>query len=66
MINVNQKRKSDVILKSRKPILITCPHCWTDQRTQRNFCYQCGAKFIYLDELCSSKPLSCILSLSNL
>ena len=50
MNNSRPLEQKDVILASRKQNIITCPHCWTDQRTDRSFCYQCGAEFIYLDE----------------
>lgn len=39
-----------VMVESREQKFITCPHCWTDQRTDRDFCYGCGAEFIFLDE----------------
>jgi len=47
--NKNTKEKQ-VIVKSRSIKIITCPYCWTDQRTERDFCYRCGAGFIYLDD----------------
>ena len=39
-----------VMVESREQKFITCPHCWTDQRTDRDFCYGCGAVFFYLNE----------------
>jgi hypothetical protein len=39
-----------VMVESRGQKFVTCPHCWTDQRTDRDFCYRCGSAFIYLDE----------------
>jgi predicted amidophosphoribosyltransferase len=42
--------KKHVMVESRKQRFVTCPHCWTEQRTERNFCYFCGAEFVYLDE----------------
>ena len=35
---------------SRSQKIVTCPHCWTTQRTERDRCYQCGAIFRYRDE----------------
>lgn len=40
----------DVLIPSRTVKSVTCPHCWTDQRTERDFCYHCGAAFHYQDE----------------
>ncbi|MBR0596815.1 hypothetical protein [Sinanaerobacter chloroacetimidivorans] len=40
----------DAFCFSRKCRTVTCPHCWTDQRADRNFCYRCGIKFMYADE----------------
>lgn len=34
----------------RPPIALTCPHCWTEQRAERNRCYRCGAEFCFDDE----------------
>lgn len=45
-----QPKIKSVIVKSRAQKYVTCPHCWTDQRTERDFCYRCGAAFVYLDE----------------
>lgn len=42
--------KQHVLFQTRKDRIVTCPYCWTDQRTERNFCYQCGAGFSYGDE----------------
>lgn len=50
---MHEKTESDrkhVMVESRKQKFVTCPHCWTEQRTERNFCYFCGAEFIYRDE----------------
>lgn len=51
----NQKKKKTyrnyIMAGSREQKVITCPHCWTDQRTDRDFCYRCGAVFLYQDEL---------------
>jgi hypothetical protein len=44
-----------VMIESRKQRFVTCPHCWTDQRTDRNLCYHCGAVFVYLDETAKCK-----------
>ena len=41
---------SDILLPSRGVKTLTCPHCWTAQRTERDFCCRCGAAFRYLDE----------------
>ena len=38
---------------SRKQKIVSCPFCWTDQRSSRNFCYACGATFSFLDEAAS-------------
>jgi len=43
-------KEAAVFIASRSQKLVTCPHCWTDQRTERDFCYRCGAEFVYLDE----------------
>lgn len=40
-----------IIVKSRSQQFVSCPNCWTDQRADRDFCYRCGAAFIYQDEL---------------
>lgn len=51
---MNEKIKwnrSCILINSRSQKSLTCPHCWTDQRTERDFCYRCGAVFVYLDEL---------------
>lgn len=45
-----EPKRNHVMVESREQKLVTCPHCWTDQRTERNFCYFCGAEFIYRDE----------------
>ena len=42
--------RREVLLPSRRVKTFTCPHCWTAQRTERDFCYRCGAAFRYLDE----------------
>lgn len=42
--------RNHIMIESRKQKLVTCPYCWTDQRTERDFCYRCGAEFIYRDE----------------
>jgi len=47
---------NNVMVESRKQRFITCPHCWTDQRTERNFCYRCGAEFVYLEETGKRNP----------
>lgn len=51
---MNKKNKGNsncVIVESRRQKTVSCPYCWTDQRTDRNFCYRCGAEFVYLDEM---------------
>ena len=58
MKNRDPFNKNLVPMPSRRQRFITCPHCWTDQRTDRDFCYRCGAEFIYLDEVDPSRPLS--------
>lgn len=51
-MNGNEKTNSNFIMvKSRSQNFVTCPNCWTDQRTDRDFCYRCGSVFIYQDEL---------------
>lgn len=40
----------EVLVPSRTVKSILCPHCWTAQRTERDFCYRCGALFRYEDE----------------
>ena len=49
-------QNNQVIVESRRSKVVTCPHCWTDQRTERDFCYRCGAEFIYLDETAEKNP----------
>jgi hypothetical protein len=39
-----------VVFATRPRISVTCPRCWTEQRSERNLCYRCDAPFIYLDE----------------
>lgn len=51
MENKNTAGNNFVTVYSREQGFVTCPHCWTDQRTDRDFCYRCGAVFIYKDEL---------------
>jgi predicted amidophosphoribosyltransferase len=50
MNDKTEPKRNYVIVESREQKFVTCPHCWTDQRTERNFCYCCGARFIYHDE----------------
>lgn len=53
------KKKADmkcVMVESRRQKFIACPHCWTEQRTERDFCYRCGAEFVYLDEAKKRNP----------
>lgn len=50
--------KNQVLFQSRQEKVVTCPYCWTDQRTERNFCYHCGAGFTYRDD---SKPSSSLV-----
>ncbi len=45
-----RSNRNHIMLESRKQKFVTCPYCWTDQRTERDFCYRCGAEFIYRDE----------------
>lgn len=54
--------KNQVFIPSRRQRLIACPYCWTDQRTDRDFCYRCGAEFTYLDEADSGKQQHKIIS----
>ena len=39
-----------VAFATRPRVSVTCPCCWTDQRSYRNACYHCGRAFLYLDE----------------
>lgn len=39
-----------VAFATRPRLAVTCPHCWTDQRSNRDICYRCGISFHYLDE----------------
>lgn len=41
---------SVVLLQTRPAIFVTCPHCWTDQRAERDTCFRCGARFVYAEE----------------
>jgi predicted amidophosphoribosyltransferase len=45
-----------VFVESRRLKTVTCPHCWTEQRTDRDFCYRCGAAFVYLDKAEKNTP----------
>lgn len=45
-----KNKMPDVTFPSRESGMVWCPHCWTYQRTNRDFCYCCLAKFFYLDE----------------
>ncbi|MDL2317765.1 hypothetical protein LJC74_01545 [Eubacteriales bacterium OttesenSCG-928-A19] len=47
----NRMIKRAVCLKARPRTTVTCPHCWTRQRSDRAKCYRCEASFIYLDEM---------------
>jgi len=51
MKNNSKSSQNSVLFESRELKLVTCPHCWTDQRTERDSCYRCGAGFTYFDEL---------------
>ena len=50
MSQIHTANKKTVVVPSRSQKFVTCPRCWTDQRTDRDFCYQCGAEFLYRDE----------------
>jgi len=39
-----------VAFATRPRVSVSCPHCWTDQRSNRDTCYRCGVSFHYLDE----------------
>lgn len=55
-MNTDKKTNNQAVhFESRMQNLITCPYCWTDQRTERNFCFGCGAEFLYLDESLTAK-----------
>lgn len=45
---VNQSKT--VFFETRNEAMLSCPHCWTEQRSDRDFCYQCGAHFHFTDE----------------
>lgn len=45
------RKKAVVTFEDRRNTIVSCPHCWTDQRSERDFCYRCGATFVYLNEL---------------
>ncbi|MDF2656465.1 MAG: hypothetical protein K0R19_2939 [Bacillota bacterium] len=49
-MNSFNMKNQNVRFASRKQKVVTCPYCWTDQRSSRNFCYCCGAAFVFLDE----------------
>lgn len=51
----NITNNNPVIVNTRQQKTVTCPYCWTEQRTERDFCYRCGAAFIYLDETVAVK-----------
>lgn len=46
---LRQKRDPmpDVAFPARPVVSVVCPHCWTAQRSERDFCYHCGARFVY-------------------
>lgn len=53
----NMKKTNPIVfVESRRLKTVTCPHCWTEQRTERDFCYRCGAVFAYLDEAGKRNP----------
>lgn len=58
MEKITQEIKQFATAPSRNQRFITCPHCWTEQRTERDFCYRCGTRFIYLDEKAKKNPAS--------
>lgn len=51
-----EKRNTAVIpprtvsFATRPSLMVSCPHCWTDQHAFRNRCWRCGAEFVFLDE----------------
>lgn len=47
---MDNKQIPVAVFESRKPGIITCPHCWTEQHSDRDCCYQCAAPFVFLDE----------------
>ena len=50
-VAVRRPNRREVIFETRPNGPITCPHCWTAQQSDRDFCYRCEAKFIFLDEV---------------
>jgi len=44
-----------IAFTTRPLVSVTCPRCWTDQRSDRNICYCCGGAFLYLDEQPSTR-----------
>ena len=48
--NMDARQDKTAVFDSREEKSVVCPHCWTEQRTDREFCYHCGARFVYLDE----------------
>lgn len=48
--NRQTRRPQAVLYPSRQVKTVVCPHCWTAQRTERDFCYRCSAPFLYQDE----------------
>ena len=47
---MDTKQLQTAVFDSREARVVVCPHCWTEQRTERDFCYHCGARFVYTNE----------------
>lgn len=43
-------KKYCTVFAARPDLITICPYCNTAQSRERDFCCQCGAKFIYLTE----------------
>lgn len=47
---------AQVMFTTRPRVAVTCPLCWTEQRSRRNTCYHCEARFVYADEQAPAMP----------
>lgn len=50
-ISARNNNAPDVLFSTRPPVALTCSNCWKEQRAERNICYGCGARFVFMDEV---------------